>query len=156
MVNEGNDPGIQDPQDSLIRHLLRDLAQRNLLRGYLLSLPTGQAVAAAMGVTPLTPAELKTGNTDAVQIALLEGGFDQNTPLWFYLLKEAELKAAGNSLGELGSRIVAETLIGLIRFDPKSFFHASGGWDPSKGVKLANGDPIVTIRDLFTFAELPN
>jgi hypothetical protein len=160
MVNEGNDPGIQDdtdPKNSLIRHLLRDLAQRNLLRGYLLSLPTGQAVAGAMGVAPLTAKELNSGNTDAVQNALKNGGFVQNTPLWFYLLKEAEVRAAGNSLGELGSRIVAETLIGLIRFDPKSFLHAhGGGWDPSKGVKLANGDPIVTIRDLFEFAGLPS
>jgi hypothetical protein len=27
-----------------------------------------------------------------------------------------------------------------------------GGWDPSKGVRLAKGDPITTIADLLRFA----
>lgn len=78
----------------------------------------------------------------------------QNTPLWIYVLKEAEVRANGNSLGELGSRIVVETQIGLLRNDPKSYLNVNGGWDPFKGVKLANGDPIVTIRGFFAFAEL--
>jgi hypothetical protein len=134
--------------------MLRDLAQRNLLRGYLLSIPTGQAVAKAMGVPALSAEELRRGNTPAVNAALETGGFLQNTPLWYYVLKEAEVRANGNSLGELGSRIVVETQIGLLRNDPRSFLNVNGGWDPSKGVKLANGDPIVTIRDFFAFADL--
>ena len=157
MPNEGLAPGIQDddvPNDKVLRLLLRDLAQRNLLRGYLLSIPTGQAVAKKMGVPALTEDELREGNTPEVTAALEAGGFLQNTPLWFYVLKEAEIRANGNSLGELGSRIVVETQIGLIRNDPRSYLNADDGWDPSKGVKLANGDPIVTIRDFFRFADL--
>jgi hypothetical protein len=106
-------------------------------------------------VNSAIPAELRQGNTDAVNAALEAGGFLQNTPLWFYVLKEAEVRGNGNSLGELGSRIVAETQIGLIRNDDHSYLNADGGWDPSKGVKLPNGDPIVTIRDFFAFAKLP-
>jgi hypothetical protein len=157
MVNEGLGESIQDdkdPNNKILRILLRDLAQRNLLRGYLLSIPTGQAVAKAMGVPVLTDNELKTGNTPEVTAALEAGGFMTNTPLWYYILKEAEIRANGNSLGELGSRIVAETQIGLIRNDPRSYLNVNDGWDPSKGVKLANGDPIVTIRDFFAFADL--
>jgi hypothetical protein len=155
MPNEGL--GVQDdndPSNKIIRLMLRDLAQRNLLRGYLLSIPTGQAVAKAMGVPALSEEELRRGNTPAVNAALETGGFLQNTPLWYYVLKEAEVRANGNSLGELGSRIVVETQIGLLRNDPRSFLNVDGGWDPSKGVKLANGDPIVTIRDFFAFADL--
>ncbi len=158
MVNEGNDDELQNdtiPTNKLLRQLLRSLAQRNLLRGYQLSVPTGQAVADEMKISKLSEAELRQGNTDAVNAALEAGGFLQHAPLWFYILKEAEVRGNGNSLGELGSRIVAETQIGLIRNDRHSYLNADGGWNPSKGVKLPNGDPIVTIRDFFAFAKLP-
>ena len=157
MVNEGVGAKIQDdadPNNRVLRLLLRSLAQRNLLRGYLLSIPTGQAVANEMGVPALSEAELRQGNTPEVNAALEAGGFLQHTPLWFYVLKEAEVRANGNSLGELGSRIVVETQIGLLRNDPRSYLNVDGGWDPSKGAKLAGGDPIVTIRDFFAFANL--
>jgi hypothetical protein len=157
MVNEGLEKELQDdndPTDKVLRLLLRDLAQRNLLRGYLLSIPTGQAVAKAMGVPVLSQDELRKGNTPEVNAALEAGGFLPNTPLWYYVLKEAEVRANGNSLGELGSRIVVETQIGLLLSDDKSYLNVDDGWDPSKGVRLANGDPIVTIRDFFAFADL--
>jgi len=134
--------------------LLRSLAVRNLLRGYLLSIPTGQAVAGAMGVPALTATEIQQGNTPEVNAALQGGGFIEHTPLWYYVLKEAEVKANGNSLGEVGSRIVVETQVGLMRNDPNSYLNVHGGWDPSKGVTLPGGDPIVTIRDFFKFADL--
>ena len=159
MVNEGTDEQFQDDAGKPIRQLLRSLAQRNLLRGYGLSVPTGQAMAAAMQVTPLSPAELQEGNTDAVNQALADGGFIEHTPLWYYVLKEAEVRANGNTLGELGSRIVIETQLGLMRNDANSYLNdGEGEWDPSKGVRLASGpnagDPIVTIRDFFAFANI--
>ena len=154
MVNEGTGAGIQDDAGKPLRQLLRSLATRNLLRGYLLSIPTGQAMADAIGVSKLTAAELQQGNTPAVNAALQNGGFLDNTPLFYYVLKEAEIRADGNSLGELGSRIVAETQIGIMRGDKGSYMRVSGGWDPSKGVKLPNNKQIKTIRDLFAFADL--
>jgi hypothetical protein len=137
-----------------IKDLLKRLAVRNLLRGYQLALPTGQAVAGALGVTPLTEAELQRNNSEAVNGALVEGGFLQATPLWFYVLKEAEVRANGNSLGEVGSRIVAETLIGQLRADPESYLNQDGGWSPEQGMLLPDGEPMVTIKDLFRFAGL--
>jgi hypothetical protein len=145
LVNEGNN--LTGTLQTLIKHL----AQRNLVRGYLLHMPTGQAVAEAMGVTPLSEAELRKDNSTAANAALDQGGFIEKTPLWYYLLKEAEVRANGNTLGEVGSRIVCETIIGLLLFDRDSYLHQRG-WDPADGVLLDNGDPIVTIRDFFKFA----
>ncbi len=41
-----------------------------------------------------------------------ELGAPQPTPLWFYILKEAELSTAGASLAPVGGRIVGEVLLG--------------------------------------------
>lgn len=154
MVNQGNDPTLAPD----IKAILKRLARRNLLRGYHLSIPTGQSVAAAMGVAPLSANELRLGNSGPLNQVLEDNGFLERTPLWYYVLKEAEVRANGNSLGELGSRIVCETIIGQLLNDPESYLKQQGGWDPSKGVtlKLPNGEPdlIVTIRDFFRFAGL--
>jgi hypothetical protein len=155
MVNEGTGSAIQDDASKPVRELLRHLARRNLLRGYLLSIPTGQRLAAAMGVAPLTLGELRRDNSAAVDAALEQGGFLQHTPLWYYVLKEAEVRGNGNTLGELGSRIVCETILGLLRHDRNSFLNERGGWDPSEGVRLPDGDPIVTVRDFLAFTGVP-
>jgi hypothetical protein len=152
MTNQISEENEDLPQQ--IKDILRRLAVRNLLRGYQLALPTGQAVADALGVAPLTEEELQRGNSDAVNAALTDGGFLQTTPLWFYVLKEAEVRANGNSLGEVGSRIVAETLIGQLRADPESYLNQDGGWSPEQGVLLDDDSPIVTIKDLFSFGGL--
>jgi hypothetical protein len=154
MLNEGTGPDIQDAAGRPIRELLRHLARRNLRRGYQLSIPTGQAVAGALGVQPLSATELTQGNADAVNAALEQGGFLERTPLWYYVLKEAEVRANGNSLGEVGSRIVCETIIGLLAFGGRSYLNQRR-WDPMDGVTLDDGDPIVTFRDILTFAGLP-
>ncbi len=154
MVNEGTDADIQDEEDRPVRQLLRSLAKRNLLRGYLLSIPTGQAVADAMGVPRLTAAQIKQNNSPEINAALENGGFMDNTPLWYYVLKEAEVTEDGNRLGELGSRLVVETQLGIMLNDKNSFLNTGSGWDPSKGVKLPGNKEIRTIRDFFAFAKL--
>jgi hypothetical protein len=148
LTNRGNEQEL--PPDA--RLILKRLAVSNLLRGYLLAMPTGQAVAEAMGVPALSRQELQRDNNAVVNDALAAGGFLDRTPLWFYLLKEAEVHAAGNSLGELGSRIVCETLIGQLRADPDSYLNADGDWGPEQGVKFPNGDLITTIGDFLRFA----
>lgn len=146
LVNEGN--GTAMP----IQQILKRLARRNLLRGYLLSIPTGQSVAREMGVAALSADELRQGNSDALNQVLEANGFLERTPLWFYVLKEAEVRANGNSLGELGSRLVCETIIGQLLNDSDTFLNAAGGWNPGNGVRLPNGDLIVTIADFIRFA----
>jgi hypothetical protein len=151
MLNQvdNSDPAHPVPVD--IQKLLKALATRNLLRGYVLSLPTGQAIAEALGVPVLSADELHSGNSASFNQTLDAGGFQTKTPLWYYVLKEAEVKANGNALGPVGSRIVAETIIGQIRQDPDSFLNVPGGWSPEQGVKI-DGEPIVSINDLFRFA----
>lgn len=151
LLNDGNDAASID-----LKKLLKRLARRNLLRGYLLNLPTGQSVAKAMGITPLSREELLQGNSMLAEV-LEEHGFVERTPLWYYILKEAEVRANGNSLGELGSRIVCETIIGLLNHDNDSYLHQqtpTGAWDPRYGIRLPDGEPIVTISDFIRFAGL--
>ncbi len=108
------------------------LPQRNLLRQLTWGLPSGQAVAAAMGVDLLTRADL-------VDIASVHAPFGTKTPLWYYILAEAELAADGLHLGPVGGRIVAETLTGLLRDDPSSYLSANPQFSPFLGADLALG-----------------
>ncbi|WP_433360096.1 peroxidase family protein [Actinoplanes sp. CA-142083] len=134
--------------DELIA-LLRHLARRNLLRGYRLNLPTGQAVADELGIPQLTADEI--AGDDPLATAVRDGGFDTRTPLWFYMLRESEVRAQGNTLGALGSRVVAETLIGQLRQDPGSYLR-QGSWSPSEGVRLPDGSTVDTIPAFLRFA----
>ena len=140
------------PAFNQLSALEKHLAQRNLLRSYLLSVPTGQFVADQLGIPKLTAEELVPQDKPNVKAALENnsGLLQEKTPLWYYILREAEVQTGGNTLGELGSRIVAGTLIGLLKADPNSYLN--NDWDPSKGVKLADDQPIVRIMDLFRFA----
>lgn len=103
------------------------LAFRNLKRGVKLGLPSGQSVAKAMHIeNPLTPAEIATGRDGAVAS---EQKLHKATPLWYYILKEAQIRQNGRRLGPVGSRIVAEVFVGLLQGDPKSFL--SEKWTPT-------------------------
>jgi nucleoid-associated protein YgaU len=109
------------------------LAVRNLLRGYRLRMPTGQAVARRLGLPALTSAQIKAAAASTRQVrALTDGGFLNRTPLWYYLLAEAAHPSGGNGqrLGPVGSTIVAEVLIGLIRRSADSILNTPG-WRPS-------------------------
>jgi hypothetical protein len=53
------------------------------------------------------------------------------TPLWFYILKEAEILGEGDRLGPVGGRIVGEVLVGIIDADPASFRSVDRAWTPS-------------------------
>jgi hypothetical protein len=147
MVNQVDDPTLP----VAIQDLLKHLARRNLLRGYRLGLPTGQAVAEALGIVPLTSAQLTQGVDPSITAALQQGNFLDRTPLWFYVLREAERTAQGNTLGAVGSRIVAETIIGHIRHDSTSYLNQSS-WTPTAGVRLPDGNPIRSIPDFLRMA----
>jgi len=114
-----------------------NLAVRNLLRGYILRLPTGQAVADAMaahGILRLTREQmLSVGVNIANQNdILLSTTFLERTPLWFYILAEAAYYSRGYHLGPVGSTIVAEVLIGILRNSSDSIL-ADPHWRPTLG-----------------------
>lgn len=108
------------------------LAVRNLLRGYLLRMPTGQAVAREVGQKPLSAAEIEAAVPTGQAQALRDAGMLERTPLWFYVLAEAAHHANGRHLGPVGSIIVAEVFAELVRRSEDSILAASE-WQPTLG-----------------------
>jgi hypothetical protein len=112
----------------------RSLAARDLQRGMGTGLPSGEAVARAMGAKPLTRHELALGD------------WQDETPLWLYILREAAVRSGGDHLGEVGGRIVAEVVVGIIRTDPESYLTNDPSWRPT----LPSHEPgSFKIRDLL-------
>lgn len=145
------------------------LAARNLLRGKALGLPTGQAVACAMGIpdnqiistnNPTLPFTIGTGYPDDESVPeisdaeknRLVGLFGDQTPLWYYILKEAELIKKGQMLGPVGGRIVAEVFIGLLLNDSQSYLVAQPNFQPKAGKFGAVQDNHFGIADLIQHA----
>ena len=132
------------------------LAVRNLLRGYLLRMPTGQALAGAMNVTPLTAAQIEQVAAEVTPAAgaesqldvLRSSGFSERTPLWYYILAEAAFHAKGKHLGPLGSTLIAEVLIGLILKSENSILR-NKFWEPTLPM-AQNGK--FRLEDLLRFA----
>ncbi len=98
------------------------LANRDLQRGQAVGLPSGEAVADRLGTSALS----------AEQVGLAEHGWSGETPLWFYILKEADVLHDGDRLGPVGGRIVGETLVGIIDADPVSFRSLDPEWTPAR------------------------
>jgi nucleoid-associated protein YgaU len=127
------------------------LPVRNLLRGYILRLPTGQAVAKALDLPVLTDRQIEEAAASPAQVtALRQGGFLRRTPLWYYVLAEARHPSGGNGqrLGPVGSTIVAEVLIGLARRSEDSILNTPG-WRPSLPAAQAGK---FQLADLLRFA----
>ncbi|HEX8354698.1 MAG TPA: hypothetical protein VF611_17455, partial [Pyrinomonadaceae bacterium] len=102
------------------------------------ALPSGQRVAQAMKLERLDPRDLED---------LKEFDLDKNTPLWFYILREAEVMGKGRRLGPVGGRIVAEVFIGLLEGDRMSYLRQDPEWTP-----LFGKDEEFTVSDLLRFA----
>ena len=115
------------------------LAVRDLLRGQALGLPSGERVADAMGEQALDPG----------QVGLAECGWEAETPLWLYVLKESEALTGGEQLGPVGGRIDAEVLLGNIDADPGSYRALERGWRPTLPATQAGR---FEVADLLTFA----
>src|SRR5438132_492662 len=97
----------------------QSLAARDLQRGMATGLPSGEAVARAAGAQPLTRQELALGD------------WQDETPLWLYILREAAVRGGGDRLGDVGGRIVAEVIVDIIRRDPESYLATNPSWRPT-------------------------
>ncbi len=93
------------------------LAERNIRRGADFGLCSGQGAAISLALRyphvgdPLSPAELALGN----EVLGVDPTLAVQTPLWFYILREAEVRNPGGpELGPVGGLIVAETLLGSL------------------------------------------
>ena len=99
----------------------RSLATRDLERGQATALPSGESVARYLGADVLSDEE----------IGLEPHGWQGETPLWLYVLRESAVREAGDRLGEVGGRIVAEVLLGIVSADPESFLALDPDWTPT-------------------------
>jgi hypothetical protein len=102
------------------------LAERNLLRHLTWNMPSGQAIAAAMGGPVLSDAHFE-------ELRSIYEPFVSSTPLWYYVLREADVLANGETLGPIGGRLVAEVFIGLLRADRNSILNQATPFVPSLG-----------------------
>ncbi len=115
---------LLDQQGQPPMHFAREssLAALDLYRARASRVPSGQTVAKTIYGTGGRSLESK-------QIAnllppIIKSSFSEETPLWFYLLAEGEIEEQGQRLGEIGSRIVAETLVMLTKLTRPSIFES--------------------------------
>ena len=140
------------------------LAERNLDRGWRMRLPSGQEIARAMSLTPLTDDNIKIGKFTGDKADIVttvdkvgDGSFVGNCPLWTYVLAETVESTVtvktreGNKpiktrkLGPVGGRIVAETFVGLLLADSSSYVSLDPLWEPTKLME----DGVFGLRELI-------
>ncbi|WP_426611070.1 peroxidase family protein [Bradyrhizobium sp. McL0616] len=144
------------------------LALRNLERSWRLGLPSGQAVARAMHLTPLTDEQIiigravdtpEAGDPQVAIASIANGVFKDNCPLWTYILAEARqfqtavtIPVTGTAvtvntpqLGPVGGRIVAEVFLGMMFGDSSSLLSLDPNWAPVTG-------PDFELKDLVAYA----
>jgi hypothetical protein len=119
------------------------LPQRNLLRQLTWSIPSGQQIARAMGIRPLAPQQLS-------ELAPFGQDLDRSTPLWYYVLKEADVLTNGQRLAGVGARIVGEVFLGILAADSRSYLSQSR-WRPTLPSRARGRFGIV---DLLTLAQV--
>jgi hypothetical protein len=131
----------------------RNLAFRNLTRAKMVNLATGQQMVTFLkgkGITlnGLTKAQIRDGSNGASLAGLTPTQLDTmltKTPLWFYVLREAE--HSGGKLRGVGGRIVAETFHRAMEGSQHSIVRDQA-WKPT----LGPDDKTFRMVDLLLFA----
>jgi hypothetical protein len=108
-----------------------------------LALPTGQAIARALRVPVLSEADLE-------KLGAYEHGLQRETPLFYYVLKEAEVMEDGLHLGPVGGRILAEVVLGLLQLDRDSYLMTRPDWRPTLPSRIGRSQ--FSMVDLLAFA----
>src|SRR6266480_2309120 len=110
-----------------------NLPVRTLLRGARAQLPSGQEAAEALLVEGkiksddrLTSSQLATDTCNNSGSVLSRNGLEGNTPLFYYVLKEAELKGEGLTLGPVGSHIVSHVIQSALEGDADGYISKAG------------------------------
>jgi hypothetical protein len=134
------------------------LPEMTLIRGSRVGLPSGQEACRLAAVSPLPDEQV--GFDDDDNVFLRARGLHEKTPLWYYLLREAELLGVrkfrgGECLGPLGSRIVAEVLLGALNADPDYYLNVKPDWRPLTVTLGKSAEPrqINCLSRFITFAK---
>ena len=139
------------------------LAYRALMRGFLTGLPSGQAaareVSASLGfrINKLSRAKIRASLTAASNQGMCGIGslqclrasdiavLAERTPLFLYVLLEAQIFGRGSRLGPVGSDFLCHTFVGSLRLPAD---------DPEIGVELISGIGLPgTMSELLEFLE---
>jgi hypothetical protein len=121
------------------------LAQRNLLRHITWQLPSGQRIAREIGAPSLAANDLS-------ELKDYGANLDTSTPLFYYILKEAQLVNGGRTLGPVGGRIVAEVFAGLLQLDRESYLAVNPRWRPTLPNRFGQLPGDFRMVDFLTFA----
>jgi hypothetical protein len=121
------------------------LPQRNLLRHITWQLPSGQSIARALDEPVLSAGDLD-------ELRAFDLGLEVSTPLWYYVLKEAEVMEGGLHLGPVGGRLVGEVIVGLLRADRESFLSGDPRWRPTLPARNGRVTGDFRMVDLLTLA----
>ena len=133
--------------------IVANLAFRNLTRAGMVKLASGQQMAEharkrGVPVKTLTKAQLRNGDGGAKLDRLTTAQRDRllaNTPLWFYILREAELN--DGKLRGVGGRLVAETFHRAMEGSEHSIVR-----DPAFRPSLGPDNSTFRMVDLLLFA----
>lgn len=134
-------PGQVAPLPGLPTDGPLSLASRNLIRHVNFGIPSGQDIARELGIAPLPANTLNE---------LAPMNMEESTPLWYYVLKEAEVREGGRRLGAVGARIVGEVFVGLLLADSDSYLATQPEWTPT--LPSSSGPDHFTIVDLLDYA----
>jgi hypothetical protein len=137
------------PQTETVREALLALgepggimdAQDDLAAG-----PVALIIAERMGLPPLAAADL-------AELQPILPAFVGSTPLFCYILKEAEVIENGARLGPVGGRMVAEVVIGLLQTDPTSYVTVQPAWVPTLPTRAGTPQGF-RMTDFLTFARV--
>ncbi len=132
--------------------LVANLAFRNLARARMVRLASGQDMVRflkgrGVRVTALTKRQLRAGDGATLEklTTAQRGVFLEHTPLWFYVLREAELNHG--KLTGVGARIVAETFHRAMEGSRASIVR-----EPTFRPRFGPDDQTFDMRDLLFFA----
>jgi hypothetical protein len=133
------------------------LTERNLIRGWRMQLPSGQSVARALGAEVIPDELLRVGKATEGErktnkkITDISPRFEDNAPLWYYILAEAQQQLVKNDtpirLGHVGGRLVGEVFVGLMLSDSHSYLRQNPNFKPHPA--LVGKDGSFRIADLL-------
>ena len=142
-------PVVADLPESAIPDDIKyigNLAHRNLIRSRQIGLCSGEDLAAYYGYgREHLPTHVIEPDKSANHLYIQ--GHEFRTPLWFYLLKEAEHAGTAHSsrLGKVGSLLVGEVIFGAIKWGEHSVLN-DPGWKST-----ITGNSVVKFLDLASF-----
>jgi hypothetical protein len=121
-------PGARGPSPGLPNDGLQSLPARTLTRNVDFGIPSGQAIARQIGAPVLAPSQLRELAPYALDSHTT---MDKSTPLFYYVLKEAEVMEHGLRLGPVGAEIVGEVFVGLLQADHNAYLMSRPDWKPT-------------------------